>query len=88
MTPTKLIDNIILQIVNPGLKLLLVLAFFFFLWGVLEMIKGAASDTERSKGRNHMLWGIVGMAIMASAFGISNLICDTVHCDEPISRVE
>lgn len=86
MTADRLISNIKTEILNPVLTVLFALAMFFFLWGVLEMIRGAASDTAREVGRKHLLWGLVGMAIMASAFGITNLVCGTVNCDQPISR--
>jgi len=67
------------HIVNPIIILLFALAAAYFLWGVLVYIKNAENDTERLTGQRHMIWGVVGMAIMLSAFGIINLISDFLN---------
>ncbi|KKQ34925.1 MAG: hypothetical protein US50_C0031G0005 [Candidatus Nomurabacteria bacterium GW2011_GWB1_37_5] len=66
------------QIINPIIKLLFVLAFMYFAWGVMEYIWGASDEKKRTQGQQHMLWGVIGMAIMASALGIVQLIVGTI----------
>lgn len=84
MTPDQLIANIKDNILNPIIIFLFALSLLFFLWGVYEFIvQNAASAEKREDGKRHMLWGIVGMAIMASAFGLTNLICNTIDCKNP-----
>lgn len=70
----KINDNIL----NPLVLLLAGIAMVYFLWGVFEYVRGYDSAEERSKGARHMLWGIIGMFIMISAFGIMNLIAATI----------
>ena len=73
----QLIESIKLKIVNPLIILLVSVAVVVFLYGVYEFIAGAESEEKRATGRRHMLWGVVGLFIMVSFFGIINLICRT-----------
>jgi hypothetical protein len=75
-----LLDNIKTQILNPLIYLAFAAAFLVFGYGVVEFIRHADSDEGRETGGRHILWGVVGMFIMASAFGIINLICAVVYC--------
>lgn len=71
---TKIGDNIL----SPITLLLFAFAAVFFLWGVFEFVRDYDNPEDRSKGARHMLWGVIGMFIMISAFGIMNLITDTI----------
>lgn len=66
-------------IINPLIRLLFGLALIFFLWGVVEFISAAGDEKKLSQGKQHMLWGVIGMAIMFGAFGIVNLVISTVQ---------
>ena len=77
---TDLITKVKTNIFNPLITLGFGVALIIFLWGVAEAIRNARSDEGRTTGRTHMLWGIFGMFIMVSAFGIMNLICQTIGC--------
>ena len=72
------IGKLATAIVNPALKLMYGIAFLVFLWGVFEFIKGADNEDARKIGAQHMLWGVIGLAIMVSAQGIVALIGNTV----------
>jgi hypothetical protein len=58
------------KIVNPLIRAIFALAMIWFFWGVLQFIRGAGDESARSIGKQHMIWGVVGMAIMVSAFAI------------------
>lgn len=66
------------QIINPLIMLLFALALVFFIWGVVEFIGGSDNEEKRTKGRQHIIWGLVGLTIMASVFGIINIIINTL----------
>jgi hypothetical protein len=74
---TSLISNFKTVIINPIISLLFVLAFAYFLWGLVEFIWKAGSETEREKGKSHMIWGVTGLFIMLGVMGIINLLLDT-----------
>lgn len=64
------LGSIKVEILYPVVTLLFALALFYFLWGVVKFIWSEEDSDERKKGRIHMLWGVVGMAIMFSAIAI------------------
>jgi hypothetical protein len=49
----------------------------YFLWGGFLFIRGADSEEDRNVGRRHMIYGIIGMFIMLSVFGIINILLGT-----------
>jgi len=65
-----LVANIGTYIITPLIVLLIGIATVVFLWGLLEFILGSASPEKRQKGLKHIGWGIVGLFIMISAWGI------------------
>ncbi len=75
----RLFANITQEIVNPLLTLIFVLALVYFLWGVFTFIRNAEDGEKRKEGAQHILWGVVGMFIMVSAYGIINLIAATLR---------
>ncbi len=74
----KLLKNIESQIVDPLLYFMIGLAMIYFLWGVVMYLKDANEPEARATGRNHMIWGIIGLTIMVGVFGIMHIIIDTV----------
>jgi len=65
-----LITNIKINIINPIIGVLFAFALVLFLWGVAKFLWNADNDTDREQGKNHMIWGLVGMFIMVSVMGI------------------
>jgi hypothetical protein len=57
-------------IINPILGVLFAGALLLFLFGAAKLVLQAGDDSKRNEGKQHMLWGIVGMVIMVSVFAI------------------
>lgn len=74
MTTEQLINKITYAVVNPLIALMFAGAILVFMWGLIKFIKNADNETEREIGQKHMLWGIIGLAIMLSAVAIVNVI--------------
>lgn len=72
------VDKIVSNIVNPLIGLIFAGALIYFMYGVVEFVLNRDKDEKRTEGKQHMIWGVVGMAIMVSAFGIINLLMSTV----------
>ena len=70
-------------VLNPIIGFLFALALVFFLWGVAEFIFEADSEAGRAKGKQHMIWGIVGMVVMFGAFAIIRIIANTIGAPPP-----
>mgnify|MGYP000143169031 FL=1 len=66
------------EIINPLITLLFAVALLFFIWGLVEFLQGSTNEEKRTKGQQHMIWGVIGMFIMISAIGIMRLIIGTI----------
>lgn len=71
-------------IVNPLIRLLFAVALVVFLWGVFEYIKDSDSSDGREKGKKHIIWGIIGLLIMVSAYSIINIALETFGLNEGV----
>jgi succinate dehydrogenase/fumarate reductase cytochrome b subunit len=74
-TLMKSINRVIL---NPLILFLFALALAYFLYGVMQFIINPGNEEIRKTGKSHMMWGVVGMVIMVSVFGIMQLIVNTI----------
>ncbi len=66
------------QIINPLITVLFAVAIVVFMFGVIEFLANTDNEEKRDTGKKHMIWGIVGLFIMASAIGIMHLIINTI----------
>ncbi len=91
---TELVSRFITLIIDPAILLVFTAGFLLFLWGLVVFMSGVGDDTRGNtyqEGRQHMLWGLVGMFIMVSVYGILALIDNTfsLHSTNPdTSRME
>jgi phosphatidylglycerophosphatase A len=65
-------------IIDPLILLAFLVALIVFFWGIIKFINGLENPTQKEEGKRNMIWGLVGMTIMISAYGILNLISGTV----------
>ncbi len=72
------IDTILATMVNLGVPLLFSLALIFFLWGVFNFIRHAGNEADRDKYKAAIAWGIVGMAVMVSVWGLVSIFAGTI----------
>lgn len=72
------INRFLDQIVNPVIVFIFALALVYFLYGLVVFIANADNEEARSTGRQHMLWGVVGLFIMVSVYGILKIVIGTV----------
>jgi hypothetical protein len=71
------IINIINNILVP---VIFAIAFIVFLWGAVQVfIFGAQSEETKEKGKNLMLWGLIGFFVMVSIWGLVNILTGTVR---------
>ena len=65
-------------ILQPIVTLLMALAVAYFLYGVMKFVKDQSSEDAQVEGKKHMMWGVIGLAIMVSVWGILNFINEFV----------
>lgn len=86
----QLLDRIELYVIDPILAAVFTLGLFLFFWGIVEYLWELKDGKADGDGRKHMLWGMVGMLIMVSVYGIINIIVNTLELDDAMdtSRIQ
>ena len=64
-------------ILFPLIALLSGVAFLFFVIGCVQYIMGADNPTAREKGVKNITYGIIGLVVMMSAWGILSIAAAT-----------
>lgn len=67
------INQIIINLIGTArlvLILLFVLALLVFVWGMVKFIFAASNPDKLKEAKGILWWGIIGMFVLASVFGI------------------
>lgn len=73
-------NTLVRVIVNPLIALLFAVALLLFVWGLVQFLYQLNTGGKDTKaGKQHMFWGVAGMFIMVTAWGIFQLIQNTVR---------
>ncbi len=72
MTIATFLDKVVDLIVNPLLLLVFAVSFLYMVYGIFNFLRQDVNsvDKTRIESRNAIMWGIVGMVIMFSVFGL------------------
>jgi hypothetical protein len=77
------VDKLKGAILFPLIMLLMGVALLIFLWGVFTYITHAEGDEARQTGKRHMIFGIIGLVIMVSAYAILQVALNTFGITVP-----
>lgn len=69
------------------IPLIFALAIAFFVWGVVQYVINSDNESERAKGRNFMIWGIIALAVMVSIWGLVNIFTRSFGIDFIVPQV-
>lgn len=70
------------------IPVLFALAFVVFLWGAFTtFILGANNDTAKEKGKGFMLYGIIGLFVMLSAWGLVAILTNSFALDDTVPEL-
>lgn len=72
---------VVMGILDKVVILLISLAVIFFIYGIVKFIKSADEEEGREKGKNIMLYGIIGLFVIVSMWGIVNILRNTFELD-------
>lgn len=53
------------------------LALLTFIWGVIKFVLRTSDEKERVAGKQFMLYGVIGLFVMFTVWGILNLLVST-----------
>ena len=79
MTIIPFLNQVNKVILNPIILLLFALSFLYFVYGIVIFLskESDGKGNERAEAKNSIMWGIVGMVIMFSVYGIINFVITT-----------
>jgi hypothetical protein len=80
---TEFLADLSRVILNPIIGLLFAIAFLVFLIGIFKFISSASDGAERDTGKKRIVYGLIGMLIMFSAYGLIRLTLNTFGIQEP-----
>ena len=54
------------------------LATLVFLWGIIQYVIAQGDEKKLQESRQYMIYGIIGLAVMISVWGIVNIVIITI----------
>ncbi|MDE2399916.1 MAG: hypothetical protein KGL67_02835 [Patescibacteria group bacterium] len=66
------------NILNSIIPILVSLGLVFFIWGVVQYVI-AGGEEAKKRGRDRIIYGIIGLAVITSLWGLVNLVVNTFH---------
>jgi hypothetical protein len=83
MTIEPFLDKVTQFILNPIIILIFAIAFVIFFWGIFQFIATETVDSQREQGKRKIFYGLLGMFIMFSAYGLIRFIINTFGLGSP-----
>jgi succinate dehydrogenase/fumarate reductase cytochrome b subunit len=75
------INNIFISgLMKPIIPFLIGLAVIVFIYGVLTLMLSEGGE-KKEDGKKFMIWGIVGIFVMISVWGLVNILKETFNLD-------
>lgn len=70
-----LLAKIYYHIINPAITLGFIISMVYFMYGIVDFIrKRDTSASDAIEGKNHLLYGTIGLFIFVSAFAIARIM--------------
>ena len=77
MTIVPFLNRVNDVILNPLILLAFSLAFLYFFYGIVKFLSLDGGDKTRKEAQDAILYGIIGMVIMFSVYGIIKFVLAT-----------
>lgn len=79
--------GVIWSIAQGLMGLIIALAVLLFLVGVLRYVAAGDNEDARKKGRDLIIYGVIGLAVMVSVWGLVSMILLTFGLEDSNSNV-
>lgn len=73
----SLVDTLIDFVIDPLVFLLIAVAVLIFLYGVVKFIGAAGDEAKRKEGKDLIIYGLIGLFVMVSVWGLVNVLVST-----------
>lgn len=64
------------KILNAIIPFLITLGLIYFIWGVAQYVI-AGGEESKKKGREHIIYGLIGLAVIVGVWGLVNIVTKT-----------
>lgn len=81
MTIVPFLGRVSDLILNPLIVLVFSLSFVYFVYSIVRFVRLEAGDKDRKEAQDAIMWGIVGMVIMFSVYGLIRFVLATFGVD-------
>ena len=65
------------QLLNAVVPVLMALGVVYFVWGVVQYVIGDSEEAKK-KGRDRIIYGIIGFAVIIGLWGLVNIVVNTL----------
>ena len=69
------------DLINRIIPFIIALAVLWFLWGIFKFITNVGDPEKRKEATGMILWGVVGIFVMVSVWGLVNILVRSVNLD-------
>lgn len=66
------------------IPMLFALAVAMFVYGVVQYVINTSDEGKREKGKTYMVWGIIGLTVMVSVWGLVSILGGTFGVDTSV----
>jgi len=73
---------------NSVIPLIFSLAVAVFIWGVVQFVINTEDETKREKGKQFMIWGIIGLVVMVGVWGLVKIVGSTFGIEYVIPQLK
>ena len=71
--------NLIRSLINSAVPPLIAIAVFLFMFGLLRYVTAGDDEQKVKQGRSFIIYGIIGIFIMLSVWGLVNVLLNSVR---------
>lgn len=68
--------GLIQKVLNTIIPIIMTLGLIYFIWGVISYTTGKSDDAKK-EGRDRMIYGIIGLFVIVSVWGLVNILQNT-----------
>ena len=73
---SDVLEKIKEEVFQPIAIVIFTAGFFLFVWGLVKFLWNV--EGKKEEGKQHMLWGVIGMFVMVSIWAIIALLDNTL----------
>ena len=75
-------------IYSSVIPLIIALAVAMFVWGVVQYVINSDEEAKKARGKQFMIWGIIGLTAMFGVWGIVNILGTTFGIENAIPQLK